>query len=88
MLLDNLMTHLLSILNSTLDFHKCTMKCVKIEVAVSERRTRFLLLLFLKNSVKQFVPVFLTAGQAVLAEGMSGTRAYGWHTLSLTVKVS
>ncbi|XP_029349654.1 galactocerebrosidase isoform X2 [Echeneis naucrates] len=25
------------------------------------------------------------AGQAVLAEGQSGTRAYGWHTLSLTV---
>nr|XP_046269453.1 galactocerebrosidase isoform X2 [Scatophagus argus] len=25
-------------------------------------------------------------GQAVLAEGLSGTRAYGWHTLSLTVK--
>uniref|UniRef100_A0A8C4NJW6 Galactocerebrosidase n=1 Tax=Dicentrarchus labrax TaxID=13489 RepID=A0A8C4NJW6_DICLA len=26
------------------------------------------------------------AGQTVLAEGQSGTRAYGWHTLSLTVK--
>ncbi|KAM4624713.1 galactocerebrosidase isoform 1-T1 [Polymixia lowei] len=26
------------------------------------------------------------AGQTVLAEGLSGTRAYGWHTLSLTVK--
>ncbi|XP_010740815.1 galactocerebrosidase isoform X2 [Larimichthys crocea] len=25
------------------------------------------------------------AGQTVLAEGQSGTRAYGWHTLSLTV---
>uniref|UniRef100_A0AAQ4RBA6 Galactocerebrosidase n=1 Tax=Gasterosteus aculeatus aculeatus TaxID=481459 RepID=A0AAQ4RBA6_GASAC len=25
------------------------------------------------------------AGQTVLAEGRSGTRAYGWHTLSLTV---
>ncbi|XP_059210025.1 galactocerebrosidase isoform X2 [Centropristis striata] len=25
------------------------------------------------------------AGQTVLAEGKSGTRAYGWHTLSLTV---
>lgn len=30
----------------------------------------------------------LTAGQTVLAEGLSGTRAYGWYTLSLTVKVS
>lgn len=29
-----------------------------------------------------------TAGQNVLAEGQSGTRAYGWHTLSLTVEVS
>ncbi|XP_053191340.1 galactocerebrosidase isoform X2 [Scomber japonicus] len=26
------------------------------------------------------------AGQTVLAEGQSGTRAYGWHTLSLTVQ--
>ncbi|XP_075963105.1 galactocerebrosidase isoform X4 [Anarhichas minor] len=26
------------------------------------------------------------AGQTVLAEGLSGTRAYGWHTLSLTVE--
>ncbi|XP_074516793.1 galactocerebrosidase isoform X2 [Sebastes fasciatus] len=26
------------------------------------------------------------AGQTVLAEGQSGTRAYGWHTLSLTVE--
>ncbi|XP_054469504.1 galactocerebrosidase isoform X2 [Anoplopoma fimbria] len=26
------------------------------------------------------------AGETVLAEGQSGTRAYGWHTLSLTVK--
>ncbi|XP_071392189.1 galactocerebrosidase isoform X2 [Centroberyx affinis] len=26
------------------------------------------------------------AGQTVLAEGQSGTRAYGWHTLTLTVK--
>ncbi|XP_068451579.1 galactocerebrosidase isoform X3 [Clinocottus analis] len=26
------------------------------------------------------------AGQTVLAEGKSGTRAYGWHTLSLTVE--
>ncbi|XP_070835245.1 galactocerebrosidase isoform X2 [Chaetodon trifascialis] len=26
------------------------------------------------------------AGLTVLAEGQSGTRAYGWHTLSLTVK--
>ncbi|XP_076605748.1 galactocerebrosidase isoform X2 [Chaetodon auriga] len=26
------------------------------------------------------------AGLTVLAEGLSGTRAYGWHTLSLTVK--
>ncbi|XP_045919026.1 galactocerebrosidase isoform X1 [Micropterus dolomieu] len=26
------------------------------------------------------------AGKTVLAEGQSGTRAYGWHTLSLTVK--
>lgn len=42
-----------------------------------------------KKSVELFVPLFfLTAGQAVLAEGMSGTRAFGWHTLSLTVKVS
>lgn len=31
---------------------------------------------------------FVTAGQTVLAEGQSGTRAYGWHTLSLTVNVS
>lgn len=29
-----------------------------------------------------------TAGQTVLAEGQSGTRAYGWYTLSLTVEVS
>lgn len=29
-----------------------------------------------------------TAGQTVLAEGQSGTRAYSWYTLSLTVKVS
>ncbi|XP_071755244.1 galactocerebrosidase isoform X2 [Centroberyx gerrardi] len=26
------------------------------------------------------------AGKTVLAEGQSGTRAYGWHTLTLTVK--
>ncbi|KAI4803766.1 hypothetical protein KUCAC02_025414 [Chaenocephalus aceratus] len=26
------------------------------------------------------------AGQTVLAEGQSGTRAYGWHTLTLTVE--
>ncbi|XP_072314048.1 galactocerebrosidase [Eucyclogobius newberryi] len=26
------------------------------------------------------------AGRTVLAEGLSGTRAYGWHTLSLTVR--
>lgn len=26
------------------------------------------------------------AGRTILAEGKSGTRAYGWHTLSLTVK--
>ncbi|XP_076017139.1 galactocerebrosidase-like isoform X2 [Genypterus blacodes] len=26
------------------------------------------------------------AGQTVLAEGLSGTRAFGWHTLSLTVQ--
>ncbi|CAL8271411.1 unnamed protein product [Merluccius merluccius] len=26
------------------------------------------------------------AGQTVLAEGLSGTRAFGWHTLTLTVK--
>ncbi|XP_031735158.1 galactocerebrosidase isoform X1 [Anarrhichthys ocellatus] len=26
------------------------------------------------------------SGQTVLAEGLSGTRAYGWHTLSLTVE--
>ncbi|KAK5856924.1 hypothetical protein PBY51_010203 [Eleginops maclovinus] len=26
------------------------------------------------------------AGQTVLAEGQSGTRAYGWHTLSLTME--
>lgn len=32
--------------------------------------------------------VLSTAGQTVLAEGQSGTRAYGWHTLSITVKVS
>ena len=29
-----------------------------------------------------------TAGETVLAEGQSGTRAYVWHTLSLTVEVS
>lgn len=29
-----------------------------------------------------------TDGQTVLAEGLSGTRAYSWHTLSLTVEVS
>ena len=27
------------------------------------------------------------AGQTVLAEGQSGTRAFGWHTLTLIVKV-
>ncbi|CAL8285610.1 unnamed protein product [Lota lota] len=26
------------------------------------------------------------AGQTVLAEGLSGTRAFGWHTLTLTIK--
>ncbi|CAM9318429.1 unnamed protein product, partial [Lampetra planeri] len=30
-------------------------------------------------------PIWITAGQTVLAEGLSGTRAYDWHTLSLTV---
>ncbi len=29
-----------------------------------------------------------TAGQTVLAEGLSGTRAFAWNTLSLTVEVS
>ena len=29
-----------------------------------------------------------TAGQTLLAEGLSGTRTYGWYTLSLTVEVS
>lgn len=30
----------------------------------------------------------VSAGQTVLAEGESGTRAYRWYTLTLTVQVS
>ena len=36
----------------------------------------------------EFVLLSAIAGQAVLAEGPSGTRAFGWHTLTLSIKVS
>ena len=36
----------------------------------------------------EFVLLSSTAGQTVLAQGLSGTRAFGWHTLTLTIKVS
>lgn len=35
-----------------------------------------------------YVFFLFLAGQTVLAEGLSGTRAYGWHKLTLTVQVS
>ena len=40
------------------------------------------------STAVDFILVFcFQAGQTVLAEGQSGTRAWGWHTLTLTVKV-
>lgn len=55
---------------------------------MSEIRSSFGVFFEKQKSVVVLLLFLLTAGQAVLAEGMSGTRAFGWHTLSLTVKVS
>lgn len=45
-------------------------------------------LLTVWESLYSFSLLCVSAGQTVLAEGLSGSRAYKWYTVTLTVEVS